>query len=218
MAWMWGFSHHGRWLAGTLLGGCLALVLTAAPASAEISSVDAYGGQAQVLGKPVHRSHHHRAAGRSPETRGSRVKDGHGAGASGSQTPGGGSSASSPSSMSHSTSTSSSSSTAGSSSRASTAPGGSDASPNAGGGGAASGASASKTGGRSAAAAGAAAAGGASGAAATGQNPPIAAANVAEVSNGSLSLSALDLLLLVVVCAGLAGIGVLIRRWSRQVQ
>jgi cobalamin biosynthesis Mg chelatase CobN len=207
---MWGFSHHGRWLAGTLLGGCLALVLTAAPASAEISSVDAYGGQAQVLGKPVHRSHHHRAAGRSPETRGSRVKDGHGAGASGAQTGDGGSSASSSSSVSPATSTS----TAGSSSQASTAPSGSHASPTPGSADPSSGPGGGSSAGGHRGAAGAAA----SEASGAGQSPPIASANVADVSDGSLSLSALDVLLLVVVCAGLAGIGVLIRRWSRQAE
>jgi hypothetical protein len=42
-----------------LLAGLLAVTI-AAPAGAESSSVDAYGGQAAVLGKPVHR-HPHRA-------------------------------------------------------------------------------------------------------------------------------------------------------------
>jgi hypothetical protein len=57
---------------------------------------------------------------------------------------------------------------------------------------------------------------GVSGAAGGAQSPPIALSESAEVSHGSLSLSALDVLLLVILFAGLAGIAVLIRRWSRQ--
>jgi hypothetical protein len=66
--------------------------------------------------------------------------------------------------------------------------------------------------------AGAAGTGAASGASGGGQSPPIAVANAAEVSDGSLSLSALDVLLLVAVFVGLGGVGVVIRRWSRQAE
>ncbi len=54
------YSNRRRWFTKALLGSCLALAPAAVPASAELSSVDAYGGQAQVLGKPVH--HHHAAS------------------------------------------------------------------------------------------------------------------------------------------------------------
>jgi hypothetical protein len=40
---------------GAILMVAAAAALVAAPASAEVSSVDAYGGQAAVLGKPAHR-------------------------------------------------------------------------------------------------------------------------------------------------------------------
>lgn len=45
----------GRSLVG-VLAATLALTLQAAPAGAEVSSVDAYGGQAAVLGKRPHHS------------------------------------------------------------------------------------------------------------------------------------------------------------------
>jgi hypothetical protein len=202
-------SHHGPWFAGTLLGGCLALALTAAPASAEISSVDAYGGQAQVLGKPVH--HHPRAAGGSSGARDSGRESGQSTGASGSDAGGGGSAGSSSGSVSHSTS--------GSSSGAPATPNHPHGANPAGGGSTTGGGGGSGAGSHGGGAtAGAAGTGGASGASGTGQSPPIAAANVAEVSNGSLSLSALDVLLLLAVFVGLAGVGVLIRRWSRQAE
>jgi hypothetical protein len=176
-----------------LLGGCLALVLAAAPASAELSSVDAYGGQAQVLGKPVHR---HVAAGGSG-ARGHGHESGPSAASTGSQS-GGGSAGSPSGSGSHATT--------GSSSGTPATPSGSHGAAGAGEGSAAGG----HGGG-----AGATGTGGAS-AVAGGQSPPIALATSAEVSNGSLSLSALDVLLLAVVFAGLVCVGVLIRRSSRQ--
>jgi hypothetical protein len=188
------FSHRGPRLGGVLLGGCLAFVLTAAPAAGAISSVDAYGGQAQVLGKPVHR---HGAATGSTPARGSGRAGGQGAGASGAQA-GGGSAGLSPGSGSNST--------AGSGSGTPTASSGSHSAAGAG-----SGAAGGGGGG-----AGAAGTGGASGASGAGHSPPIAAANLADVSEGSLSLRALDVLLLVAVAAGLVGVGVLIRRSSRQ--
>jgi hypothetical protein len=196
------FSPHGSWLARTLLGGCIAVLLTAAPASAEISSVDAYGGQAQVLGKPIH--HHHRAAGGSSGAQGSGRESGNSTGTSGSAAGGGGSAESSSGSMSHSTS--------GPSSGAPSTPNGSHSANDAGGGNTTGGGG----GGGAGSHGGATTADAASGASGTGQSPPIAAANVAEVSNGSLSLSALDVLLLVAVFIALASVGVLIRRWSRQ--
>ncbi|HEY2283320.1 MAG TPA: hypothetical protein VGH60_07210 [Solirubrobacteraceae bacterium] len=190
---MWGFARHGRWLAGALLGGCLALVLTAAPAAiAELSSVDAYGGQAQVLGKPVHR---HAAANGSKSARGSSGAHGQSAGATGSEAGG-----------------ESGQSSSGSSAAGSNAPASSGSKPLTTASGAAGTGASSAHGGH----AGAHRAGTHRGVTAAGQNPPIAAANLADVSNGSLSLSALDILLLVAVFAGLAGVGVLIRRWSQR--
>jgi len=186
-----------------LVGGYLALVLTAVPAAGEISSVDAYGGQAQVLGPPVHR---HGAASGSTGTQGSRRAGGQSTGATGSQA-GVGSAESSSGSGSHAT--------PGSSSGAPTTPSGSNSAPGAGAGNGASGDVGSGAGSRDGAAATAAGTGG-SGASGAGQSPAIAAANVADVSNGSLSLSALDVLLLVAVFIALAGVGVLIRRSSRQ--
>lgn len=180
--------------AWALLGGCLALALPAAPAAAELSSVDAYGGQAQVLGKPVHR---HVKSG-SSGTQGSRAGSGRSAGASGSQTAGGGSSETSVGSGSHSGGGSISTThvTTGSANGASSHTG----SGGTGGNGAGSSTSTGPT----------------SGAAGAGQSPPVALADSAAVSDGSLSLSSLDVLLLVALCAGLVGVGVLIRRWSRQ--
>ncbi|MGA8362943.1 MAG: hypothetical protein WB709_00305 [Solirubrobacteraceae bacterium] len=203
--------HHGRWLGAALLGCYLALVPMAVPASAELSSVDAYGGQAQVLGKPIH--HHHRTTGKSPGVQGAGRESGHSGGATGSQAGGGssGPSGSSPGSVSHST--------AGAGSGGPTTPSSANGAPKAGSGNTASGADAGSGGNHhGGAVAGAVGVAGASGVSAAGQSPPIAAANVADVSDGSLSLSALDVLLLVVVFAGLAGVGVLIRRWSRQVE
>jgi hypothetical protein len=139
-----------------LLGAGVALLLTAAPAAAEISSVDAYGGQAQVLGKPGR--HRVRAQG-TTKVQGS-------LGAAG---PGG----------------------------AKSVVGGGKG--NGGGGGV----SASRPESSSSAAAG-------------GQSPSIAATEVADRSVGSLSLSGLDVLLLVVIFVGLLGVGVLIRRLARQ--
>lgn len=198
------FSHGRRRLGWTVLGGCLVLVLTAAPACAELSSVDAYGGQAQVLGKPVH--HHRAAEGRSTGTQGSRRAGGQSTGATGSQA-GVGSAESSSGSGSYAT--------PGSSSGAPTTPSGSNSAPGASASNDAGGGIGSGVGSRDGAAATAAGTGG-SGASGGGQSPPIAAANVADVSNGSLSLSALDVLLLVAVFIALAGVGVLIRRSSRQ--
>jgi hypothetical protein len=186
-----------------LLGGCLALALTAAPAGAELSSVDAYGGQAQVLGKPVHR---HVAPGGSG-TQGSGRESGQSAGTTGSGTGGGGSAGSPSGSGSHaSTGSSSATPTTPGASNSVAGAGASNAagdSGGTGGHGGDSGASITRT-------------GGASGATGGGQSPPIALVNSADVSDGSLSLSALDVLLLIVVFAGLAGVGVLMRRWSRQ--
>jgi hypothetical protein len=187
-----------------LVGGYLALVLTAVPAAGEISSVDAYGGQAQVLGPPVHR---HGAASGSTGTQGSRRAGGQSTGATGSQA-GVGSAESSSGSGSHAT--------PGSSSGAPTTPSGSNSAPGAAAGnGAVGGDESGAADSRDGAAAPVAGTGG-SGASGAGQSPPIAATNVADVSNGSLSLSALDVLLLVAVFIALAGVGVLIRRWSRQ--
>jgi hypothetical protein len=208
---MRGFPRHGRWLAGALLGGCLALVPTAVPASAELSSVDAYGGQAQVLGKPVHR---HAAPGGSSSTKGSGSGGEQGTGASGSQA-GGGSAGSSPGSGAHP----STSPSAGSSAGTHTTPSASNSVSGAGASNAAGGRSGGTSGhGGGGGGASSTTAGGVSGAAGGGGSPPIALANSAAVSDGSLSLSALDVLLLVVVFAGLAGVGVLIRRWSREVE
>jgi hypothetical protein len=176
-----------------LLGGCLALVLTAAPAAAELSSVDAYGGQAQVLGAPVR---HQRAPGASTGARGSGRGSAQSTPASGSE-PGGESTGSSSSPGSHPTAGSGAPIASGS--NGARGVGGDNG--------------AGESHGRGAGAAGT---GGASGASGAGQSPPIAAANVADVSDGSLSLSALDVLLLAAVCVGLAGVGVLIRRSSRQ--
>jgi hypothetical protein len=170
------------------------LVLAPAPASAELSSVDAYGGQAQVLGKPVHR--HVAAGGSSAQGRGH--ESGRSAATAGSQSDGG-----SPGSPSGS----GSNATTGSSSGAPATPSGSHGATGEGGGSTASGGGPGS--------AGATGAGGASGVAG-GQSPPIALATSAEVSDGSLSLSALDVLLLAVVFAVLVCVGVLIRRWSRQ--
>jgi hypothetical protein len=192
------FSHGGRQFGWMLLGGCLALALAAAPASAELSSVDAYGGQAQVLGPPVHR---HGAAGGS-SARGHGHEGGRSAATTGSQSGDG--SAGSPSG-------SGSNATTGSSSGAPATPSGSHGATGEGEGSTASGGGPGSAGGG----AGATGAGGASGVAG-GQSSPIALATSAEVSNGSLSLSALDALLLAVVFAGLVCVGVLIRRWSRQ--
>lgn len=198
MARMWGLSHHGRCLGGGLLGGCLALVLTAGPAVAELSSVDAYGGQAQVLGKPIHR---HVRSGGSP-AQGSGREGGQGAGTSGSQAGGGGTASS------------------GSGSHASTSGAGTSATPSAAGGAAGGGAASQGSGAENAHRGGNGAtsttANGASGALAGAQGRPVALADSAAVSNGSLSLSALDVLLLLAVFAGLAAVGVGIRRWSRQ--
>jgi hypothetical protein len=203
------FVHRGPQFGWTLLGGCLALILTAAPAMAELSSVDAYGGQAQVLGKPVHR---HAAAKHSTGAQSAGRESGQSAGTSGSQA-GGGSAGSASGAGSHAD--------VGSRSGAPATPDGSSSAAGTNGGNAASagsGRGAGSHGHGHGSPAGAAGTGGSAGASGAGQSPPIAAANAADVSDGSLSLSALDVLLLVVVCLGLAGVGVLIRRWSRQTE
>jgi hypothetical protein len=152
-----------------LLGAGVALLLTAAPAAAEISSVDAYGGQAQVLGKPVR--HRVRAQGTT------KVQGSNPAGPPASS---------------------------GSSSAAGAGPGGAKSVVGGGkGNGGGGGVSASRPESSSSAAAG-------------GQSPSIAATEVADRSVGSLSLSGLDVLLLVVIFVGLLGVGVLIRRLARQ--
>jgi hypothetical protein len=197
-------SLPGAPLSRALLGGFLALALTAAPAAAELSSVDAYGGQAQVLGKPVHR--HVKAGGSG--TQGAGGGSDRSAGASGSQTAGGGSSETSAGSGSHTggganaTTPATTGAVNGASSQ--TAGGGTGGRSAGGNGGAAGGAGSSMS------------AGGTSGAAGGGQSPPVALADSAAVSDGSLSLSSLDVFLLIVLCAGLVGVGVLLRRWSRQ--
>jgi len=215
MARMWGFSRHGRrWLGAALPGVCLALIATAAPASAELSSVDAYGGQAQVLGKPVHR---HRATsnGAAGDRSSSGVPRQHGAGTTNSRAGGG-----SAQSSSGSSSSAGSNAAAGSGAPVTSGSGTSTPSSGTAGAGGQNAAGGARAGhharGHSAAGAGAAVGAGAASGSAGGQSPPIAAANLADVSDGSLSLSALDVLLLVAVFLGLAGVGVLIRRWSRQ--
>ena len=196
------FVHRGPRFGWTLLGGCLALILTAAPAAAELSSVDAYGGQAQVLGKPVHR---HGAGTGSTGAQGS--GRGQSTGASGSAAGG----------SSGSAAGSGSSFTPGAGSGAPTTPSRSNSAAGAGGGnttgGGERGGAGGHGGGSGTRAAGAGSSAGASGGV---PSPPIAAANAADVSDGSLSLSALDMLLLAAVFVGLACVGVLIRRWSRQ--
>jgi hypothetical protein len=194
-------TRHRSQFVRTLLGGSLALTLVAAPASAELSSVDAYGGQAQVLGKPVHR---HRTVAGSPGGAGSR--SGQGSGASGSEADARATAKPSSGPGSHE----------GSGATAPTRSGSSTASN----GTAGTGSSAGREGDAGARHGGEGAKGavavGISGASGGQQSGPIAAENLADVSNGSLSLSALDVLLLVVIFAGLAGVCVLIRRWSRQ--
>ncbi len=202
MARMCGFSHHGRWFAASLLGGFFALVLTAAPATAELSSVDAYGGQAQVLGKPVHR--HVQGGGSSAQ--GSGQAGGQGNKTSGSQTTSSGSAQGSSGSGSNaSTGSSSTTSTASSSSGGAYGTNGGNSTAGAGGGshgGGGGGASSTSV-------------NGSSSGSASGQSPPIALANSAAVSDGSLSLSTLDVLALLAVIAGLIAVGVLVRRFSR---
>jgi hypothetical protein len=211
MAPMLRFSERGRWLGGALFGSCLALVLVAAAASAELSSVDAYGGQAQVLGKPVHHRAASNGAKRAPGSSGAHGQQGTGTSGSG----GGGESSRSPSgSESHATTGSGAPATSGSgTSTTSSATAGASGHNPAGGD-----RTGHRAGGHSGAAAGAAVGVGVASGAASGQSPPIAATNLADVSEGSLSLSALDVLLLLVLAAGLTGVGVLLRRWSRQSQ
>jgi hypothetical protein len=201
------FSHRGPLFGRMLLGGCLVLVLTAAPASAELSSVDAYGGQAQVLGKPVHRHVAPQGSGTQSAGRGGEQS----AGTTSSASAGGGSAGGSSSSSGSHSSTGSSSATPTTPSAANGATGASASS-------AAGGGSGGPNGHGDGSGASPAGTDGASGAAGGAQSPPIALADSAEVSHGSLSLSSLDVLLLVIVFAGLAGVGVLIRRWSRQSQ
>lgn len=205
-----------RWLGGPLCAGCLALVVMVAPASAELSSVDAYGGQAQVLGKPVHHHAASNGAKRAPGSSGAHGQQGAGTSASGS----GGEPA-----QSSSGSGSGSNAAAGSGARVSSGTGASTTPSGTAGAGGQNAVGSTRAGhrrsGHSGAAAGhpAAVGAGATSGSANGQSsPPIAATNLADVSDGSLSLSALDVLLLLVLCAGLTGIGVLIRRWSQQAQ
>lgn len=140
-------------------------LLAAAPAAAEVSSVDAYGGQAAVLGKPHHK-HTSRVVHGGEASAGGEQRSRSGA-------SGGGSSGSPPSSSGR---------------------GGSSAARGAG----SSGAGAS---------AGGAAAAGTSG-----------GAILAGSSSGSLSLSALDVFLIVLVALVLAALAVAIRRLERPVR
>lgn len=146
-----------------------ATVFAAAPALAESSSIDAYGGQAAVLGKPVHphRAHTHGAgAGTGQE---SSTGAGGGAGSGGSAGPG-----------------------AGAGLRAGS-----------------TGSGASAGGSRGAGAGGAVAGGG------TNANLSSVAVQSPDALGGSLSLSALDVLLLLAILAGAVGVGVAIRRLGR---
>jgi hypothetical protein len=199
-----------RWLGGPLCGCCLALVIMAAPASAELSSVDAYGGQAQVLGKPVH---HHAASNGAKRASGSSGAHGQqGAGTTGSGA-GGEPGQSSSGSQSHAAASSGASATSDSGTSTTSSGTAGTSGHNA-----AGDRTGHRAGGHPGVATGAAVGAGAASGSASGQSPPIAATNLADVSDGSLSLSALDVLLLLVLCAGLTAVGVLIRRWSRQSQ
>jgi cobalamin biosynthesis Mg chelatase CobN len=151
-----------------LVGVSVVLLLTAAPATAEISSADAYGGQAQVLGKPVRHRAHGMAKTQSSNQTGSPASSGSGA-ATGA------------------------------------GPGGSQGVVGGRGNGTGTGMGMGM---------GASEPAGSSGSAGGAQSPPIAAAEVAD--QGSLSLSGLDVLLLVAILVGLFGVGVLIRRLARQ--
>jgi hypothetical protein len=159
-----------------LLGAAAALVLAATPAAAEVSSVDAYGGQAQVLGKPVrHRVEVHGTT-RAQGSNQARPPTGLG-----------------------------SSSAAGSGSATGSAAGAGGTKGGAGGG---MGRGAGASGGSS----------NASGSAGGGHGSAIVATEVADRSDGSLSLSGLDVLLLVAILVGLLGVSVLIRHLARQTE
>jgi cobalamin biosynthesis Mg chelatase CobN len=162
--------HFRSRLGWMLVGVSVVLLLTAAPATAEISSADAYGGQAQVLGKPVRHRAHGTAKTQSSNQTGSPASSGSGA-ATGA------------------------------------GPGGSQGVVGGRGNGTGTGMGMGMGMGASEPA-------GSSGSAGGAQSPPIAAAEVAD--QGSLSLSGLDVLLLVAILVGLFGVGVLIRRLARQ--
>ncbi len=151
-----------------LVGAGVILSLTAAPAAAEISSVDAYGGQAQVLGKPAH--HRVRTHGTTKAQGSNQVGP---PASSGSSPPAG-------------------------------------AGPDGAKGGVVGDAKGNGTG------VGTARPDSSSATARGGQGSLIAATEVANRSGSSLSLSGLDVLLLVVIFLGLLGVGVLIRRLARQ--
>jgi cobalamin biosynthesis Mg chelatase CobN len=160
------FLHFRPQLGWMLVGMAVALLLTAAPATAEISSADAYGGQAQVLGKPIRHRAHGTAKTQSSNQTGSPASSGSGPAAG-------------------------------------AGPGGSQGVVGGRGNGTGTGMGASKSAGSSGSAGGA-------------QSPPIAASEVADRPDGSLSLSGLDVLLLVAILVGLLGVGVLIRRLAHQ--
>jgi hypothetical protein len=162
---------RGFELAGTVSLALIVAAALAAPAVAESSSIDAYGGQAAVLGKPVHRHHH--APGTQP-SRGPSTTEEEGASGGAAGVAGAGARA------------------GGGGSGGGAAPGAHGASGHGAGGVAASPRTAAHAGG--------------------GPSEPVALST--RSTDGSLSLSGLDVLLLCLLLACLLGAGVLIRRLS----
>jgi hypothetical protein len=163
-------------IANMLLAAGIGLALTAAPAAAEVSSVDAYSGQAAVLGAP--RPHNHRA----------KVTANGGGGGGGAHSYTG---------------------TAGS--------GSSQGPPSGGAGGSSHGTTAGRGAtGRGAGSSSASGGRAGTGVAATGQTADSTLA--AGEADGSLPLSALDVLLLFALLGCLSGVAVLMRRLDRHAQ
>jgi hypothetical protein len=179
-------------LSGAIVAAAILALAAPAVAGADVSSLDAYAGQAAVLGKPHHKHHHH--DGPTAGQRGSRTGVGHGALALAGKPPG-----------------SATSSHAGGSAGSTAIDSGSPSGRASGSAGAA--ASGNGAGGASAEA-GASARGSTS--APSGESGLARGVRNAIPASSSSSLTGLDVAVLCAVALMLLGTGLLIRRSSRQ--